>query len=120
MTSQSEPLVCEIVTTIRVMGMKGAESAVALTTNLLALNGVIDVEVATRLGRVTVAYDAIQIKLKAIEEAIAALGYPLEDTLTARLLRSLHYFTEENAVDTMRRSQHSSYALLADKGVEHV
>ncbi|MBF0094192.1 MAG: heavy-metal-associated domain-containing protein [Alphaproteobacteria bacterium] len=106
---------CEIVTTIRLENIGGHERAVEIINGLNALEGVIDVEVASRLGRVTVAYDACAVNLDAIEAALAGLGFPLDESRAARMVRSLNHFIEENAMDSMRLSMSSSYPLVADK-----
>jgi hypothetical protein len=58
----------------------------------------IDGILGVRLGageRVQVSYDLSRLSLKIIEEALIELGFHLDNSLFNKLMRALHYYSEE-------------------------
>ena len=103
-----------MINTIRLTTSARLDNEKAIETGLCKLNGVFDVDVAAKGARVTVTYDLQRIRLNAIEEALASLGYPLDDSLPAQALRGLQHYFEDNEADALGASLHNCYRELAD------
>nr|VFK28384.1 MAG: Copper chaperone CopZ [Candidatus Kentron sp. MB]VFK29440.1 MAG: Copper chaperone CopZ [Candidatus Kentron sp. MB]VFK74779.1 MAG: Copper chaperone CopZ [Candidatus Kentron sp. MB] len=92
--------------TIRVTGMSGSECEQTIRRGLHILPGVREARAEHRTGRVWVSYDLGAIRLQALEERLAQLGYPPKNGFGARIQRAWIYFTEQNRRDNLTHRGH--------------
>ncbi len=72
----------------------GEDQAAAAAELLRGIDGVDSVEVSAS-GRLRLQYDLRRISLEVIEDALAELGFGLDEGLMARVQRALVYYSEE-------------------------
>ncbi len=87
---------------------KQAQSAVLL---LADVEGILSASIPDRSRQtIHISYDLSLICLRVVEALLSELGFHLDNSLLAKLKRALHYYTEENELESLgiRRDQDHS------------
>ena len=76
-----------------------AQSAVLL---LADVEGIISVEISdSSRHTIHIRYDLSQICLRVVEALLFELGFHLDNSLLSKVKRALHYYTEENELESL-------------------
>ncbi len=87
---------------------KQAQSAVLL---LADVEGILSASIPDRSRQtIHISYDLSLICLRVVEALLSELGFHLDNSLLTKLKRALHYYTEENELESLgiRRDQDHS------------
>lgn len=78
-------------------------------TALLYLSGMDEIDSVRRIGkhRIEVAYDLRRIRLQIINGLLERAGFHLDNSLMARMKRSLYHYTEQVEFDNLRLPHHT-------------
>ena len=68
---------------------------------LVKMNGIDEVQVNRRSGKVSVVYDLLKIDFEKIEQKIGEIGYTIHESFFDRLKDKYIHFTEENERDNI-------------------
>jgi len=78
------------------------QQALSAMLVLADIEGIVRVTIPDRSrNAIHVSYDLNHICLHVIEGLLSELGFHLENSLLAKLKRALHYYTEENELQTL-------------------